>query len=78
MSKKKNKIWKNKKKQKSIRRTFVLFFHVPLTLLYTITSSWCGRFDTPCMYYNSHNSHININTSTSLNLISKSQTYFAC
>jgi hypothetical protein len=23
------------------------FFHVPLTLLCTITSSWCGRFDTP-------------------------------
>jgi hypothetical protein len=37
------------KQQKSVRKMFVLFFHVPLTLLYTITSSWCGRFDTPCI-----------------------------
>jgi hypothetical protein len=49
MSTKKNKISKNKKKQKSIRRTFVLFFLTFLSLLYTITSSWCGRFDAHCI-----------------------------
>jgi hypothetical protein len=50
MSTKKIKISKNKQKQKSIRRTFVLFFLTFLSLLYTIVSCWCGRFDTPCMY----------------------------
>jgi hypothetical protein len=49
---KKIKIWKNKKK-KNKRATgehLYYFFQLPLTLLYTITSSWCGRFDSPCMY----------------------------
>jgi hypothetical protein len=26
------------------------FFHVPLTLLHTITRSWCCRFGTPCIF----------------------------
>jgi hypothetical protein len=47
MSTKKIKIWKNNKK--ALGKYLYYFFHVPLTLLYTITSSWCGRFDTPCI-----------------------------
>jgi hypothetical protein len=58
MSIKEIKTWRNEKKQKSIRGIFVFFFHVPLTLLYTITSSWCGRFDTPCIYLPNSRTHL--------------------
>jgi hypothetical protein len=47
-----------RKNKKASGEDLYYFFHVPLTLLYTITSSWCGRFDTPCililLFYNVH------------------------
>jgi hypothetical protein len=47
--KKKTKIGKIRKNKKASREHLYYFFHLPLTLLYTITSSWCGRFHTPCI-----------------------------
>jgi hypothetical protein len=49
MSTKKSKFEKIRKNKKASGGHLYYFFHVPLILLYTITSSWCGRFDTPCI-----------------------------
>jgi hypothetical protein len=48
-NKKKSKFGKIRKTKKASGEHLYYFFNVPLTLLYTITSSWCGRFNSPCI-----------------------------
>jgi hypothetical protein len=50
MSTKKSKFGKIRKKKRATGEHLYYFFQLPLSLLYTITNSWCGRFDSPCMY----------------------------
>jgi hypothetical protein len=45
VNKKNQNLEKQEKTKKHQENIFIIFF----TLLYTITSSWCGRFDTPCI-----------------------------
>jgi hypothetical protein len=46
---KKSKFRKIRKNKKASGEHLYYFFLTFLSLLYTITSSWCGRFDTPCI-----------------------------
>jgi hypothetical protein len=48
-TKKKSKFGKIEKNKKASGEYLYYFFHVALALLYTITSSWCSRFDSPCI-----------------------------
>jgi hypothetical protein len=46
---KRSKFGKMRKNKITSREHLYYFFYVPLTLLYTITSIWYGRFGTPCI-----------------------------